>query len=45
MQLRLPIAPAGRLPGRAPPMLGEHSREILIEAGFDAAELRKLGID
>ncbi|HLX33757.1 MAG TPA: CoA transferase [Candidatus Limnocylindrales bacterium] len=30
---------------RPPPMLGEHSREILAEAGFDAAAIDRLAAD
>jgi crotonobetainyl-CoA:carnitine CoA-transferase CaiB-like acyl-CoA transferase len=34
----------GETPLRPPPALGQHSREILEEAGFTAEELRNLGI-
>jgi crotonobetainyl-CoA:carnitine CoA-transferase CaiB-like acyl-CoA transferase len=34
----------GEKPLRPPPALGQHSREILEEAGFTAEELRNLGI-
>ena len=30
---------------RPPPLLGEHSREILLEAGFDAAAIDRLAAD
>jgi crotonobetainyl-CoA:carnitine CoA-transferase CaiB-like acyl-CoA transferase len=33
----------GETPLRPPPALGQHSREILTEAGFSAEELRRLG--
>jgi len=41
---RLPIELGGARPGlyRQPPRLGEHSREILAEAGVDAAEIEEL---
>ena len=38
--IRLSETPGGL--GRHPPMLGEHSREILREAGFDAEEIDRL---
>ncbi len=41
---RLPIELGGERPGlyRQPPRIGEHSREILAEAGVDAAEIAAL---
>jgi crotonobetainyl-CoA:carnitine CoA-transferase CaiB-like acyl-CoA transferase len=33
----------GDTPLRPPPTLGQHSREILTEAGFSAEEVLKLG--
>jgi crotonobetainyl-CoA:carnitine CoA-transferase CaiB-like acyl-CoA transferase len=45
MQLRLPIDLSGQTTGMSPPKLGEHSREILQQAGFEAGEIKKLGID
>ncbi len=45
MQLRLPIDLTGKPFRRPPPALGEHSREILGQAGFDAGEISKLGLD
>jgi crotonobetainyl-CoA:carnitine CoA-transferase CaiB-like acyl-CoA transferase len=45
MQLRLPIDLMGQ-PDRMPaPRLGEHSRQILGQAGFRSAEIAELGID
>lgn len=41
-QLRLPIDPEGRGVGAPPPRLGEHSAEVLREAGFDAAAIAAL---
>ncbi len=43
MQLRLPIDLSGPPDGKGPPKLGEHSREILEQAGFDSEEIGKLG--
>jgi crotonobetainyl-CoA:carnitine CoA-transferase CaiB-like acyl-CoA transferase len=43
MQLRLPIDPKGPPHGKGAPRLGEHSREILKQAGFDSVEISKLG--
>jgi len=34
----------GDTPPREPPALGQHSREILAEAGFTAEELARLGL-
>ncbi|MCP3101329.1 CoA transferase [Myxococcus sp. K15C18031901] len=34
----------GPTPVRAPPTLGEHSREVLAEAGFTEEELKRLGL-
>jgi crotonobetainyl-CoA:carnitine CoA-transferase CaiB-like acyl-CoA transferase len=34
----------GDTPLREPPALGQHSREILAEAGFSAEELARLGL-
>jgi crotonobetainyl-CoA:carnitine CoA-transferase CaiB-like acyl-CoA transferase len=45
MQLRLPIDRSGQQPGKGPPALGQHSREILLEAGFTAEEIHRQGID
>jgi crotonobetainyl-CoA:carnitine CoA-transferase CaiB-like acyl-CoA transferase len=42
MQLRLPIDLSGQSSRKCPPQLGEHSREILLEAGFEAEEIGKL---
>jgi crotonobetainyl-CoA:carnitine CoA-transferase CaiB-like acyl-CoA transferase len=39
MQLRLPIDLSGQPVRRGPPKLGEHSREILQEAGFSEIEI------
>jgi crotonobetainyl-CoA:carnitine CoA-transferase CaiB-like acyl-CoA transferase len=41
-QLRLPIDPSGKGVRRPPPKLGEHSAEILREAGFDAGAIARL---
>lgn len=43
MQLRLPIDLSGPPLGKPPPKLGEHSREILEQAGFDCEVIGKLG--
>jgi crotonobetainyl-CoA:carnitine CoA-transferase CaiB-like acyl-CoA transferase len=45
MQLRLPIDPDADGVRCGAPKLGEHSRDILQQAGFDAAQISKLGID
>jgi crotonobetainyl-CoA:carnitine CoA-transferase CaiB-like acyl-CoA transferase len=45
MQLRLPIDLSGSPVRRDPPTLGEHSREVLQQAGFDTRSIIKLGID
>jgi crotonobetainyl-CoA:carnitine CoA-transferase CaiB-like acyl-CoA transferase len=45
MQLRLPIDLSGQSSFLFPPALGEHSREILQQAGFDGGDIRKLGIN
>lgn len=37
--VRLPLTP---VPGRTPPRHGEHSAEVLREAGFSAEEIRRL---
>lgn len=37
-QLRTPLN-LGALPGRAPPELGQHSREVFSEAGFSSEEI------
>jgi crotonobetainyl-CoA:carnitine CoA-transferase CaiB-like acyl-CoA transferase len=39
---RLPPDPAGEAVRRPPPKLGEHSREVLEEAGFSAEEIGRL---
>jgi crotonobetainyl-CoA:carnitine CoA-transferase CaiB-like acyl-CoA transferase len=39
---RLPIDPDGEAVRRPPPKLGEHSREVLEEAGFSAEEIARL---
>lgn len=44
MQLRLPIDLDGPPLGKGPPKLGEHSREILEQAGFDSEEIGELGL-
>ena len=41
-QLRLPVDPEGSGVRRPPPRLGEHSVEILREAGFDSAAIERL---
>ena len=41
-QLRLPVDADGTGVRRPPPKLGEHSREILREAGFDDATIERL---
>ncbi len=43
MQLRLPIDISGQPPRAEPPKLGEHTREILEEAGFSAIEIAAIG--
>jgi crotonobetainyl-CoA:carnitine CoA-transferase CaiB-like acyl-CoA transferase len=43
MQLRLPIDLSSPPLGKPPPKLGEHSREILEQAGFDSEVIGKLG--
>ena len=45
MQLRLPIDQPGQSGRRPAPALGEHSREILGQAGFDQREIGGLGFD
>jgi crotonobetainyl-CoA:carnitine CoA-transferase CaiB-like acyl-CoA transferase len=45
MQLRLPINLSESTARRRPPTLGEHSREVLQQAGFDTLAIAKLGID
>lgn len=40
-QLRTPVN-LGPLPGRAPPELGQHSREVFLEAGFSADEIAEM---
>jgi crotonobetainyl-CoA:carnitine CoA-transferase CaiB-like acyl-CoA transferase len=40
--LRLPIDPDGSLIGAPPPRLGEHTDEVLREAGFDEETIRSL---
>lgn len=42
-QLRTPVA-SGASPLRPPPALGQHTREVLGEAGFTAEELGALGV-
>jgi len=42
-QLRLPIDPAGSGVRRPPPRLGEHTAEVLAEAGYDAEGIARLG--
>ena len=41
-QLRLPVDPEGSGVRRPPPRLGEHSAEVLREAGFDTAAIARL---
>jgi hypothetical protein len=41
-QLRLPVDADGTGVRRPPPKLGEHSREVLREAGFDDATIERL---
>lgn len=43
MQLRLPIDLSGQPPRAEPPKLGEHTREILEEAGFSEIEIAAIG--
>jgi formyl-CoA transferase len=46
-QIRIPIDPAGVCVRRPPPRLGEHTDEVLREAGFDGnwiADIRARGI-
>lgn len=43
MQLRLPIDLSGQPPRAEPPKLGEHTREILEEAGFSKIEIAAIG--
>jgi crotonobetainyl-CoA:carnitine CoA-transferase CaiB-like acyl-CoA transferase len=43
-QLRLPIDLAGTGVRRGPPRLGEHSEEVLREAGFDDETIRALSV-
>jgi crotonobetainyl-CoA:carnitine CoA-transferase CaiB-like acyl-CoA transferase len=45
MQLRLPIDLSGQPARMVPPKLGEHSREVLQQAGFDQQAITKMGID
>ena len=45
MQLRLPVDLSGQPVRMGPPTLGEHSREILQQAGFDSEAIAKLGIN
>lgn len=42
-QLRLPIDPVGGGVRRPPPQLGEHTTEVLAEAGYDTAGIARLG--
>ncbi|MES2097037.1 MAG: CoA transferase [Pseudomonadota bacterium] len=39
---RLPVDPEGAGPRRAPPKLGEHSREVLAEAGLSEEQIDRL---
>ncbi len=41
-QVRLPIEPVGAPPATPAPGLGQHSAEVLREAGFTAAEIAAL---
>lgn len=43
MQLRLPIDLSGQPPRANPPKLGEHTRQILEEAGFSEIEIAAIG--
>jgi crotonobetainyl-CoA:carnitine CoA-transferase CaiB-like acyl-CoA transferase len=42
-QVRLPITDVGSPPYRQPPGLGEHTGEVLREAGFSASEIADIG--
>ncbi len=46
-QVGVPFKLAPRRPrsGRAPPLLGEHSAEILAELGYDPATIERLRAD
>lgn len=43
VHLRTPLAPGNAAP-RPPPALGQHTREVLEEAGFSAEEMQRLGV-